>query len=107
MGRKTVWASLPRITSMGERTRYKPGTFSWSELVTSDADAAKRFYTSVFGSEYDDMPIPDSPPYSMAKRDGQTVAALYPSDQPPHWNCYVTVESADDAAAKAKALGAN
>jgi uncharacterized protein len=93
---------------MGERTSYPPGTFSWSELVTSDAEAAKRFYTSLFGWEYDDMPIPDSPPYSMAKRDGQTVAALYPSDeQPPHWNCYVTVESADDAAAKAKELGAN
>jgi predicted enzyme related to lactoylglutathione lyase len=93
---------------MGERTSYEPGTFSWAELVTSDADAAKRFYTSLFGWEYDDMPIPDSPPYSMAKRDGQTVAALYPSDeQPPHWNCYVTVESADDAAAKAKELGAN
>jgi predicted enzyme related to lactoylglutathione lyase len=93
---------------MGERTSYQPGTFSWSELVTTDAGAAKRFYTSLFGWEYDDMPIPDSPPYSMAKRDGQTVAALYPSDeQPPHWNCYVTVESADDAAAKAKELGAN
>jgi predicted enzyme related to lactoylglutathione lyase len=93
---------------MGERTSYPPGTFSWSELVTSDADAAKAFYSALFGWEYDDMPVPDSPPYSMAKRDGQTVAALYPSgDQPPHWNCYVTVESADEAAAKAKALGAN
>ena len=61
---------------MGERTSYKPGTFSWSELVTSDAAAAKRFYTSVFGWEYDDMPIPDGPPYSMCKREGQTVAAL-------------------------------
>jgi predicted enzyme related to lactoylglutathione lyase len=93
---------------MGERTSYEPGTFSWSELVTSDAAAAKHFYTSLFGWEYDDMPIPDGPAYSMAKRDGQTVAALYASDeQPPHWNCYVTVESADDAAAKAKELGAN
>ena len=92
---------------MGERTSYNPGTFSWSELVTSDAGAAKRFYTSLFGWEYDDMPIPDGPPYSMATRDGKTVAALYPADQqPPHWNCYVTVESADDAAAKAKELGA-
>jgi predicted enzyme related to lactoylglutathione lyase len=93
---------------MGQRTSYQPGTFSWSELVTSDAGAAKRFYTSLFGWEYDDMPIANGPPYSMAKRDGQTVAALYPSEQqPPHWNCYVTVESADDAAAKAKELGAN
>jgi uncharacterized protein len=34
---------------MGERTSYPPGTFSWTELVTSDADAAKTFYGSLFG----------------------------------------------------------
>ena len=34
---------------MGERTSYAPGTFSWTELVTSDADAAKAFYTELFG----------------------------------------------------------
>ena len=26
--------------AMGERTSYLPGTFSWSELATSDAEAA-------------------------------------------------------------------
>jgi uncharacterized protein len=87
---------------MGERTSYAPGTFSWSELVTSDADAAKVFYSAVLGWDYDDQPIPDGSVYTMALRDGKRVAALYGSDQPPHWNCYVTVESAD-ATAKAAA----
>jgi predicted enzyme related to lactoylglutathione lyase len=32
---------------MGERTSPPLGAFSWSELVTSDAAAAKEFYTSV------------------------------------------------------------
>jgi predicted enzyme related to lactoylglutathione lyase len=41
----------------------------------------------------------------MAKRDGSEVGALFGSDQPPHWNCYVTVASADDAAARAGELG--
>ena len=86
---------------MGERTSYAPGTFSWAELATSDADAAKAFYTSVFGWEYRDNPIPDGQVYSMALRDGKDVAALFGSDQPPHWNCYVTVESADATAARA------
>ena len=62
---------------MGERTSYPPGTFSWAELATSDADAAKSFYDAVFGWDYDDRPIPDDGVYSMALRDGKTVAALY------------------------------
>src|SRR6185436_11154682 len=90
---------------MGDRTSYAPGTFSWAELVTSDADAAKAFYTSVFAWEYRDNPIPDGSVYSTALRDGKDVAALYASDQPPHWNCYVTVESADATAARASEHG--
>jgi predicted enzyme related to lactoylglutathione lyase len=96
---------------MGERTSYPAGTFSWAELVTSDADAAKAFYAQVLGWEYDDQPIPDEAGggvYTMAKRDGKNVAALFASgDQPPHWNCYVTVASADETAGKASELGAN
>jgi predicted enzyme related to lactoylglutathione lyase len=91
---------------MGERTSYKPGTFSWAELATSDAGAAKSFYTGLFGWEYDDNPIGDGQVYSMARRDGLEVAALFSSEQPPHWNCYVTVESADDATARAGENGA-
>lgn len=44
----------------------------------------------------------------MAKVGDEYVAAISPTtDQFPHWNSYVTVASADDAAAKAKQLGAN
>jgi predicted enzyme related to lactoylglutathione lyase len=93
---------------MGERTSYPPGTFSWAELVTSDAGAAKAFYTGVFGWDYRDNPIPDGSVYSTALCDGKDVAALYTSsDQPPHWNCYVTVESADASASRTAQLGAS
>ncbi len=91
---------------MGERTSYPPGTFSWAELATSDADAAKAFYANVFGWEYRDSPIPDGSVYTTAMRDGKDVAALFGSDQPPHWNCYVTVESAQGSATRAGELGA-
>jgi predicted enzyme related to lactoylglutathione lyase len=93
---------------MGERTSYTPGTFSWSELATGDAGAAKAFYTALFAWEYDDLPAGEGMVYSMAKRDGHVVAALFSSSEPPpHWNCYVTVASVDDAAARAAELGAN
>jgi predicted enzyme related to lactoylglutathione lyase len=90
---------------MGQRTSYAPGTFSWAELATADADAAKAFYTSVFGWDYDDIPLGDGQVYSMAKLGGKNVAALFASDEQPHWNSYVTVESADATAAEAGQRG--
>jgi uncharacterized protein len=91
---------------MGIRESHAPGTFSWVELATSDADAAKRFYSELFGWTYDDAPVGDGMVYSMAAIDGRHVAALYTTeDQPPHWNSYVTVESADEAARRAADAG--
>jgi predicted enzyme related to lactoylglutathione lyase len=90
---------------MAERTSYTPGTFSWAELATSDAEAAKSFYTPLFGWSYEDNPIGDGQVYSMARREGKNVAALFTSEQPPHWNCYVTVDSVDATAPRAEQLG--
>jgi predicted enzyme related to lactoylglutathione lyase len=94
---------------MGERTSYAPGTFSWVDLQTSDQDAAKSFYCDLLGWEYEEVPIGDGSTYSMAKLQGQSVAAIggrQDESIPPHWNCYVTVESADATADRAQELGA-
>lgn len=94
---------------MSERTSYPAGTFSWAELTTSDADAAKAFYAGLFGWEYDERPIPGGGGvYVMALKDGHHAGALFAGEQQqrPHWNNYVTVESADAAASRAEELGA-
>jgi uncharacterized protein len=94
---------------MGERTSYTPGTFCWVDLNTDDQDGAKAFYATLFGWEYDDIPIGDGIVYSMAQLGGHSVAALGPlqgPDMPPHWNCYVSVDDADASAARAAELGA-
>ena len=91
---------------MTDRSSYPAGTFSWAELATSDGEAAKPFYTAVFGWTYDDRPVGPDMVYSMAQLDGRSAAALFTSDQPPHWNCYVTVDDVDAAAARAGELGA-
>jgi predicted enzyme related to lactoylglutathione lyase len=98
---------------MAERTEYTPGTFSWADLSTTDQDAAKQFYTELFGWAYNDNPIGDGVTYSMAVADDKAVAAIAPQQQqqreagvPPSWNSYVTVESADDTLARARELGA-
>jgi predicted enzyme related to lactoylglutathione lyase len=94
---------------MGERTRYTPGTFCWVDLVSADQGAAQRFYASLFGWEYEDSPLGEDAFYSVALVDGKPVAAIVPLPDPsvpPHWNCYVSVEDADVAAARAQELGA-
>ncbi len=39
---------------MGKRTSYAPGTFSWVDLATTDAAAAKAFYSGLFGWEMEE-----------------------------------------------------
>ena len=62
---------------MGERDSYAPGTFCWADLGTTDADAAKAFYTRVFGWEAVDAPAGDAGTYTTFRLDGRDVAALY------------------------------
>lgn len=94
---------------MGERTSYTPGTFCWVDLVVGDQNAAKAFYGDLFGWNYEDFPIGDGSSYSVAQLDDHAVAAIVPPpdpSMPPHWNCYVSVEDTDTAAARAQELGA-
>jgi hypothetical protein len=98
---------------MGERTQHTPGTFSWTDLNTTDQDAAKVFYSGLFGWEITDSPVGPDSVYSMAAVGGRWVAAISPQPQqqrdagvPPAWNSYITVPDADAAAARAAELGA-
>jgi hypothetical protein len=99
---------------MGERTGYAPGAFCWADLSTTDQDAAKTFYGGLFGWEAQDMPVGDGTAYSMMRLDGKNVAAIAPQPQqqrdagaPPVWNSYVSVDSADATAERARELGAS
>jgi predicted enzyme related to lactoylglutathione lyase len=99
---------------MGERSRYAPGSFCWVDLTTTDQAAAKAFYGGLFGWEAEDMPVGEGTFYSMQRLRGKDVAAISPQPQqqreagvPPTWNSYVSVESADAAAERAKDLGGN
>jgi predicted enzyme related to lactoylglutathione lyase len=98
---------------MGERTQYAPGTFCWTDLATTDQGAAKAFYSALFGWEAEDMPVGEGVSYSMMRLDGKNVAAIAPqppqqreAGAPPAWNSYVSVQSADATAERARELGA-
>jgi uncharacterized protein len=90
------------------REQYTPGTFSWAELGTTDGEAAKAFYASLFDRTFTDIPVGDGGVYSMAALGGDDVAALYerPSEEPPPaWLSYVTVADADQSATRVTELG--
>ena len=90
------------------------GNFCWNELITSDTEGAKTFYTSLFGwetsvmdmggMEYTMFNIAGAPegPEGMA---GGMMQAPMP-EAPIAWVSYVLVEDVGASLAKAVALGA-
>ena len=97
---------------MPEQTSYEQGTPNWVDLPTTDPNAAKAFYSGLFGWTYDDQPMDEGAVYSLAKLGDHMVAAISPqppdmaaAGAPPMWNTYIAVDSADDAAARIGAAG--
>ena len=95
---------------MPERDGYIPGVPCWIDTSQPDPEAAVDFYSGLFGWEFQDVMPPDSPgKYFIARMRGGDVAAVgsIPEGAPPMamWNTYVWVDSADEAAAKAKDAG--
>jgi uncharacterized protein len=85
---------------------YPPGSFCWSELATTDLEAAKKLYCELFGWSTVDYPIPGGV-YTMFQVDGNDVAAVQAAhpETPPHWGIFFSVSSADETAAKVEPLG--
>lgn len=99
---------------LGAQLVNEPGTYCWSELITTDLDAAKTFYRAVFGWEGEDQGPPGGPvAYTEWKLGGRSVGGMMlknenmPSEMPPSWGVYFAVEDCDAAVAKAQELGAN
>jgi uncharacterized protein len=97
---------------MAERESHDAGTISWTDLATTDQDAAKEFYGALFGWEYEDLPIDDETTYSMAMVSGKNAAAISPQQPseteqgiPPHWNVYATVDDVDEVSGKVDDAG--
>jgi uncharacterized protein len=91
---------------MSKIESYKPGSFVWSELASSDPEAAKKFYGDMFGWTYMDAPMPNGV-YTIFKYDGNDAAALYqaPAGMPPHWGVYFSAPELEASTAKAGELG--
>jgi len=89
-----------------EVDKYDNAIPGWVDLGTPDLDAARAFYSGLFG--WDIPPGPEEAGgYSIAMLRGRPVAGLGPAMNPgpPVWATYVIVDNADDVAKKVKANG--
>ena len=85
------------------------GRLVWTELMTTDAEAARTFYSTVLG--WTSEPFDNSPmPYWQFMRDGgvgvgglmETPAGM---NMPPFWSMYIAVPVFETAVARIKRLG--
>jgi uncharacterized protein len=97
---------------MSQRSSYDAGTPCWVDLVTPDVDAAKEFYTGLFGWTADDSVDEESGHriYTNLRRDGQLVAGMAGQSSemagmPPTWSTYICTEDAAKAAEAVEAAG--
>lgn len=88
----------------------KHGAISWFELMTTDVEAAKKFYEALFCWEYEPFDGDPAAQYNSVKVNGEIVAGIMKTppqctNQPPSWGAYVTVDDIDATAEKIEGLG--
>jgi uncharacterized protein len=86
-----------------------PGAPCWIDLMTSDPDRAKEFYTRLFGWTYETGDQEKYGGYIMAFSNGQPVAGLMKNDgqsgYPDVWTTYLRTEDIDAVAEAAERSG--
>ena len=73
----------------------------WIDLATTDAGAARDFYSKVFGWKLEVDPDPQYGGYAMGKLGDKQVAGIGPKmspEQPTVWTLYIGTDNADDLA---------
>lgn len=91
-------------------TTWPEGTPAWADLMVPDGDVARKFYSGLFGWDFD-VGGEQTGFYSQAVRDGRSIAGLMQSPPgeeevpPPAWTTYLAVDDADRAAARITEAG--
>ena len=85
------------------------GTLCWVDLVTGDAERARRFYSDVF--HWQIMPGENDPSGYLHIKNGEAfIGGIPPAGPqpgvPPHWLLYFLTSNCDASVDKAKSLGA-
>jgi len=91
---------------------HAPGTFCWWEIATTDLEAARAFYTTLFGWTSKDNLMDEGQVYVLFHHEGNQVAGLYQlapeqlrQGTPPQITSYIATETVDETVKSAEALG--
>src|SRR5512138_1136832 len=89
--------------------QFQHGDVNWNELMTTNVDAAKKFYAGLFGWTMEDMPMPGMT-YTVVKNRDRGIGGIMSVPKEaggmrPMWNAYVTVDDVDKTAQAAVNLG--
>jgi uncharacterized protein len=78
------------------------------ELITPEAEQAKKFYTGLFDWHLEDLPVPNAEPYPLIKTGETPNGGILgmPVGARPYWLTYIRVDDIKASAEKAKQLGA-
>ncbi len=84
------------------------GGWLWTELLTSDVDAALAFYAQMFDYEPEEIDAGIPTEYMLLSRDGRPRAGVFENPFEgvrPHWLPYVRVENPSALARRVESLG--
>ena len=93
---------------MSDNAMGRHGAFSWCELMTTDVQAAKQFYTDLLGWTTEEVP---GMAYTVVKTGDVGIGGImaipsHAAGASPQWGIYITVDDVDATARKAQELGA-
>lgn len=97
-----------------QRTMPPHGAFCWTEISTRNTSDVKNFYKEIFGWNFYEGDVADSPvPYlEFGIGDTRTGGMYEPTAEmsggvipPPHFMNYIAVDDVDESASKAFELG--
>ena len=105
----SLWKSSKH--TLAQLPKNQPGNFGWHELATKDTDAAKKFYTDLFGWQADTQEFVPGMPYTSFMNKSVPAGGMFSLEQAPvkglpsHWGVYFSVENLDNTLSQIKQLG--
>lgn len=85
------------------------GSFCWEELLTSDPEAAAKFYSALLGYTVDSQEMGPIGTYRILKTGDRMRAGIMkmpPGVPHSHWLTYIAVKNVDESTRNARELGA-
>ena len=105
--------TVPGLGSLPLSEEPLTGKFIWHDLITTDLEADKRFYSGLFGWRYEQRKGPNGKMYTLAKSGGHYVAGMVIEEKPQdgadisRWLGYLSVTDVDRAMRENVAAGGN